>query len=302
MKKTTALFIALALVLGLCACSATATWQEQYDLGVRYLSEGNYWEAIIAFNAAIEIDLKRADAYIGLSDAYEAQGNTEQARQVLADALAVVANPDMIQNRLGGLGESAVPAPTPTPAPEPTPEPTPVAAVIASGQCGENLTWTLEENGTLTISGTGAMTNYDYDSSAHVPWADQRRAITTIVINSGATSIGNWIFNWCDYLTSVTIPDSVTSIGEFAFLSCGILTDVAIPSSVTSIGRNAFQDCNSLAAVTIPDSVTNIGVAAFISCESLTDVYYGGTPEQWGQIAFDGNGGWLRDVTIHYTS
>lgn len=133
MKRITTLLTALALILGLCACSSSATsaWQEQYDLGIRYLSEGNYREAIIAFNAAIEIDPRLADAYIGLADAYMAQGDAEQARQVLVNALAVVANPDMIQSRLDGLEESAIPEPapgtsvTPTQEPDPTPEPSP---------------------------------------------------------------------------------------------------------------------------------------------------------------------------------
>lgn len=73
MKRITILFTALALILGLCACSAKVeelTWQEQYDLGIRYLSEGNYQEAIIAFTAAIEIDPKQAPAYVGRGDAH----------------------------------------------------------------------------------------------------------------------------------------------------------------------------------------------------------------------------------------
>ena len=139
MKKIAALFTALALILGLCTCSrsAAATWQEQYDLGIRYLSEGNYREAIIVFNAAIEIDPKQADAYIGLADAYVAQGDTELARQVLADALAVVTDADAIRSRLDKLEGGAVPGtapgatveptqePEPTPGPSPTPTPTP---------------------------------------------------------------------------------------------------------------------------------------------------------------------------------
>ena len=90
MKKITALFIALILTLNLCACTAGQpeipgaeesqgpTWQEQYNLGVRYLSEGNYQEAIIAFTAAIEIDPKRAPAYVGRGDAYVLSGETEE--------------------------------------------------------------------------------------------------------------------------------------------------------------------------------------------------------------------------------
>ena len=123
MKKTVCVWLAVLLVLSACAPAASATWREQYDLGVRYLSEGKYEEAVIAFNAAIEIDRSRADAYIGLADAYAAQGDAEQARRVLADALAIVTDADAIRSRLDGLEESAAPEPTPGPTPEPTPEP-----------------------------------------------------------------------------------------------------------------------------------------------------------------------------------
>ena len=85
------LVIALILAIGLIACGqgsgqtsevATAsTWQEQYDLGIRYLSEGNYEEAIIAFTAAIEIDPNRAEAYVGRGDAYVGSGETEEDRK-----------------------------------------------------------------------------------------------------------------------------------------------------------------------------------------------------------------------------
>lgn len=75
--------IILMCCLGSCAKSTEAQWQEQYDLGVRYLSEGNYEEAIIAFTAAIEIDPVRAEAYIGLADVYTELGDREKAREVL---------------------------------------------------------------------------------------------------------------------------------------------------------------------------------------------------------------------------
>ena len=150
MKKTAALLTALALILGLCACSSaqpenpseesspsstqSPTWQEQYDLGVRYLSEGNYQDAIIAFTAAIEIDPRQADAYIGLADTYEAQGDVERARHVLEDALAAVADPEAIQNRLVEMGESANLESTPGTTIEPTQElePTPEATAEPS--------------------------------------------------------------------------------------------------------------------------------------------------------------------------
>lgn len=86
MKRVTALFIALILMVGLCACSKKVeepTWQEQYDLGVRYLSEGNYQEAIIAFEAAITIDPQQADGYIHLAEAYMHTNDFENATRIV---------------------------------------------------------------------------------------------------------------------------------------------------------------------------------------------------------------------------
>ena len=76
MRKTAALILSCMLLLTACGQSGEA-WQEQYDLGVRYLSEGNYEEAVVAFTAAIEIDPKRPEAYIGRGDAYALSGDTE---------------------------------------------------------------------------------------------------------------------------------------------------------------------------------------------------------------------------------
>ena len=70
-------FFALCLILSACGQSAEAAWQEQYDLGVKYLDEGNYEEAIIAFTAAIDIDDKRPEGFIGRGDAYALSGDTE---------------------------------------------------------------------------------------------------------------------------------------------------------------------------------------------------------------------------------
>ena len=81
------------------AVSSALTWQDQYDLGVRYLSEGNYQEAILAFNAAIEIDPKRPEAYLGLADAYEASGDKDSAQTALERGLEETED-DEIRSRL----------------------------------------------------------------------------------------------------------------------------------------------------------------------------------------------------------
>ena len=147
-----------------------------------------------------------------------------------------------------------------------------------SGSCGDSVTYTFTSStGTLTISGTGDMTNY---SIYGTPWSSYRSSITSLVIENGVTSIGDFAFFDCSGLTSVTIPDSVTSIGEAAFSNCsGFTGSLTIPVGVTSIGSCAFYDCSGLTSVTIPDSVTSIGSSAFYRCSGLTSVTYKGTSD-----------------------
>ena len=140
--------------------------------------------------------------------------------------------------------------------------------IYDSGSCGENVTWTLTADGTLTISGTGAMTDYTYDSRS--PWYSCRTYIKRVVMQQGVTSIGDHAFWDCSGLTSVTIPDGVTSIGDYAFAYCVSLTSATIPEGVTSIGGSAFSGCSGLTSVTIPSSVTSIGWSAFENCTALT--------------------------------
>ena len=155
-----------------------------------------------------------------------------------------------------------------------------------SGKCGDNVTWRLDGDGTLTISGTGKMWDYDYFNDYDVPWADFLASIEKVVISKGVTSIGNEAFNWCERLTNVTIPDSITSIGRSAFSGCSSLTSVTIGNSVKSIGGCAFYGCSSLTSVTIPDSVTSIGDSAFRGCSSLTSVTIPDSVTSIGDYAF----------------
>ena len=104
MKKIVGICLIFCLLLCACGQSAEATWQEQYDLGVRYLSEGNYQEAIIAFTAAIEIDPKRPDAYEGLADVYEAQGDLESLRAILEQGFQATGDA-RLQEALEALAE-----------------------------------------------------------------------------------------------------------------------------------------------------------------------------------------------------
>ncbi len=142
--------------------------------------------------------------------------------------------------------------------------------ILYSGTCGDNLTWTLDIEGTFIISGTGDMTNYT--SSSSVPWYSHRASIKTVMITSGVTSIGKYAFSDCSSLTAITIPDSVTSIGHSALWSCSSLKAITIPDSVTSIGDYAFRLCNNLVSISLGNGVTSIGYCAFGSCSSLTTI------------------------------
>ena len=146
------------------------------------------------------------------------------------------------------------------------------ATVVGSGDCGkngDNVTWKLTSEGTLTISGTGDMADFEWDGT---PWYSVSSQVKSVVIKDGVTSIGDCAFGGCISLTSVSIPDGVISIGFAAFESCSLLTGVTIPNSVTGIGDYAFGYCSSLISVTIPGSVTSIGEAAFAGGSTSVNV------------------------------
>lgn len=135
----------------------------------------------------------------------------------------------------------------------------------------ENITWKLAEDGTLTISGTGEMEDYDY-VTVSPPWADVASQVKKVIIENGITSIGKNAFSSCSRLTEAVIPSSVTHIGDYAFLGCSDLSKATIPNGVAYIGNQAFYRCSSLTDVTIPNSVTHLCGAAFSGCKSLTSV------------------------------
>lgn len=158
--------------------------------------------------------------------------------------------------------------PNPDPSnPDPTP---PSETIVASGTCGDNLTWKLDDEGTLTISGKGAMTEWVNIDSA--PWKTYSNTINKVVIQPGVTSIGKNAFSLCTNLESITIPKSVTSIGWGAFQGCSSLMSITIPESVTSIGEDAFYGCENLRSITIPEGVTSIGWKAFKGCSRLMSI------------------------------
>lgn len=163
------------------------------------------------------------------------------------------------------------------------------ANVLASGTCGENLTWALTKDYALVITGTGAMTDYSVMGS---PWYKYRKQITSLTLPDGLTYIGKYTFSEFAALTSVTVPASVERIGQSAFSSSGLtsvtlqsglktldygvfnnctsLTSVTLPDTLTTMGSSVFNLCSGLTELVIPDSVTTIGGSAFYKCSSLT--------------------------------
>ena len=141
-----------------------------------------------------------------------------------------------------------------------------------SGTCGEGLTWIINEDGTLTISGNGSMEDY---GSASSPWSDYCNVIKIINISSGVTHIGNYAFELCHRLTQVEIPSGVNSIGHGAFYECDFMTSVLIPEGVSTIGDYAFYGCTRLESITIPSSVESIAQGTFNECRALTTIIFG---------------------------
>ncbi len=199
------------------------------------------------------------------------------------------------------------------------------AWAASSGTCGDKLTWSLSDDGTLTISGTGDMADFElldtkrWWSGTNTPWCGIRQSIERIKIDNGVTSIGigaffdcfnlNEIcfgenleeirgnaFYDCIALAKVAIPDSVTSIGDLAFCACG-LTEVTIPGNVASMGQGVFASCKNLTDVVIQYGIRNIPTSTFFGCSSLTNVTIPESVTSIGDDAF-GNCKSLLQLTI----
>jgi hypothetical protein len=169
------------------------------------------------------------------------------------------------------------------------------AATVAEGTCGEKLTWTLDDAGTLTVSGTGSMPDFGFEEA---PWFGHRASITQVILEPGVTNISWNSFDYCAAMTRIQIPDTVTRI-DSNFYYCTGLTEVYIPANVTYL--SGFAQCSSLSRLEVdpgnpnyssrnnvlfnkdqtllityprgltgtyifPDTVTGISTSAFNSC------------------------------------
>lgn len=158
-----------------------------------------------------------------------------------------------------------------TPDPDkPDPDQPDSGTVVESGTCGkegDNLKWTLDDDGILIISGTGNMRDYGDNDQ---PWKDLD--VKKVVIASGVTSIGIYAFKYCRKLESIEIPNTVKEIRTGAFSYCSSLDNIVIPNSIDWIWGDVFYYCTSLKNIALPESITGISGCAFEECNSLESI------------------------------
>ena len=158
-----------------------------------------------------------------------------------------------------------------------------------SGTCGENVTWTLDDAGVLTISGTGEATEK--------PWLEYKDSIKSVVVKEGVTSLFGGSFAGCTELTKVDLPGSLKSMGYFSFGECTGLSNIDIPVGVKEIDANVFSGCTGLTSVNIPYGVEIIKSGAFANCTGLKNITIpNSVKEIWGEV-FSGCTG-LTSITV----
>ncbi len=156
---------------------------------------------------------------------------------------------------------------------------------IITGKCGETLTFSLDtETETLTIAGTGAMTNY---SEGKAPWYSHRASVRKVVLPEGLTLVGSYAFAHCPVLSDVALPVTVERMGDHAFAYCTALTSIEVPKAVATISGWAFFECSALQTVTLHEGLTTIGSNAFYGCKAMADVELPGTLTTISNGAFE---------------
>ena len=149
----------------------------------------------------------------------------------------------------------------------------PAAATVASGKCGDSASWKLDAEGTLTISGTGRMYDYEWPADrggTTPPWLANkyRDSIRTLRVEQGITYIGRCAFDSCSNLSDVTLPTSLRIIGPWAFNDCTALRSIQLPEGLTTIKEDAFKAAG-LVSITFPSTLRELRNCAFMNCEKL---------------------------------
>lgn len=203
------------------------------------------------------------------------------------------------------------------------------ATAATSGDFGENncLHWEVTStltSKTLTITGTGAMPDFDFPNGNLAPWwnyealgmnaiseidFDIKGNLKRVIIGDGVTNVGDYALFCLPAATQITLPESVTSIGRYGIALCSKLTGMSIPKGVTeigdfglagngltavtlpdglqSLGRGAFDTCTSLTNTTLPAAITAVPGKCFADCTKLLNVKYAGTVTAIGDLAFE---------------
>ena len=184
------------------------------------------------------------------------------------------------------------------------------------------LSWNMDAaTGTLYISGSGEMPDWENGGAPWYAYADQITAVefggeitsigesafyncsnlTEVTLPESVTSIGTWAFEKCTSLESITLTEGLESIGASAFGYCENLNDLYIPEGVTEIGGWAFYKCTGLEQIWIPESMTEIGFGAFDGADALSCVYYGGSKNEWEQITIETMNDPLYSASLYYS-
>lgn len=169
--------------------------------------------------------------------------------------------------------------------------------ILASGNCGaegdgSNVTWVLTTDGTMILSGTGAVAAYD---DRDRPWYDYRYQILRLEVKKGITSVGG--FRYCFTLQEVSLPEGLISLDEFAFMDCQKLQEIRLPKSLKTLGRGTFAGCHALPEIELPEDLETVGEGALMNCLSLTSVVIPASVTEMGDRPFSGD--WaLKTVEI----
>ncbi|MBQ9941852.1 MAG: leucine-rich repeat protein [Christensenellaceae bacterium] len=168
------------------------------------------------------------------------------------------------------------------------------ATKVASGTCGENITWTLDSEGTLTISGSGELLTIPDHSWKN---EDYSYLVKEIVVEEGITSLPSQVFSSHKNLTSASLPESLKVIPENSFEICSKLYSVTFSSKLSSIEFRAFAYCNNLTSVSLPSTLSSLGKSAFESCKSLTSISLPSSLTSLGNYVFQDCSS-LESITI----
>lgn len=178
-------------------------------------------------------------------------------------------------------------------------EPVDLTVTPGNGSCGDNMEWTLDENGTLTISGIGKMYDYydEVNDKLTIPWFEKNNpaaiqkveieegvesisahafaqtSITYVTLPESVKKIGIGLFGSCPNLSEVKLSDNIKRIPEDTFISNESLTQIIFPSNLTSIGTQAFEHCTKLEEIKLPETVESIEDYAFYDCPNIKEVF-----------------------------